>query len=188
MSLWPFELDTVEHHCAVENFLTEEECNQIIEKGKKKKLEEAVTFAGKDPIRESYVTWLFGDKDLAWLFKRITDVSIQANNKCFNFDLIGLGEGLQFTYYKAPNGKYGKHTDCGPNANIRKLSFVIQLSNPSSYEGGDLALHFSEEPLTIPKKLGTICFFPSYILHEVTKIIKGERYSLVGWITGPKFK
>ena len=30
--------------------------------------------------------------------------------------------------------------------------------------------------------------FPSYSLYEVTPVTKGERYSLVGWITGPQFK
>jgi PKHD-type hydroxylase len=38
------------------------------------------------------------------------------------------------------------------------------------------------------KEQGTIIAFPSYILHEVTPITKGKRYSLEGWITGKPFK
>ena len=30
--------------------------------------------------------------------------------------------------------------------------------------------------------------FPSYVLHEVTPVTKGERYSLVAWLTGKPFK
>jgi predicted 2-oxoglutarate/Fe(II)-dependent dioxygenase YbiX len=30
--------------------------------------------------------------------------------------------------------------------------------------------------------------FPSYVLHEVTPVTKGERNSLVAWISGDNFK
>lgn len=186
--LWPFKLDSVEHHCAIENFLSDEECKSLIEIGLSKKTKKGSTFNGEnDPVRDSNVSWLIGC-DADWLFRRITDATLQVNKTQFHFDLIGLGEGLQFTQYKAPGGKYGAHTDSGPGMMVRKLSFVIQLSNPTDYEGGNLKLYLSDDPLIIPKRKGSICFFPSYVLHEVTKVTKGERFSLVGWITGPQFK
>jgi len=186
--LWPFKLDTVQLHCAIENFISDEECKLIIELGLSKKIKKGITFNGEnDPTRESNISWILGE-DAEWLFRRITDATLQVNKTEFNFDLIGLGEGLQFTHYVAPGGKYGVHTDSGPTTPVRKISFVIQLSDPKDYEGGDLKLHVSDDPLFIPKKKGTICFFPSYVLHEVTKVTKGERFTIVGWITGPQFK
>jgi len=38
------------------------------------------------------------------------------------------------------------------------------------------------------KEQGTLVMFPSYTLHEVMPVTKGERNSLVSWITGPAFK
>ena len=38
------------------------------------------------------------------------------------------------------------------------------------------------------KEQGTLILFPSYILHEVKPITKGERNSLVTWVTGKPFK
>ncbi len=38
------------------------------------------------------------------------------------------------------------------------------------------------------KKQGTLIVFPSYTLHEVTPVTKGERNSLVTWVTGKPFK
>ena len=38
------------------------------------------------------------------------------------------------------------------------------------------------------KAQGTLILFPSFILHEVTPVTKGERNSLVSWITGKPFK
>ena len=35
---------------------------------------------------------------------------------------------------------------------------------------------------------GYVAVFPSYVLHEVTPVTKGTRYSLVSWVTGKSFK
>jgi PKHD-type hydroxylase len=79
--------------------------------------------------------------------------------------------------------------DVGYDRNMnRKLSFVLFLNDVSEYEGGKLLLYNATEPL-IPEALkGTIVFFPSYVLHEVTPVTKGTRNTLVGWVSGPRFK
>ena len=38
------------------------------------------------------------------------------------------------------------------------------------------------------KEQGILVLFPSYILHEVKPVTKGERNSLVAWVTGKQFK
>jgi PKHD-type hydroxylase len=38
------------------------------------------------------------------------------------------------------------------------------------------------------KAQGTLILFPSYTLHEVMPVTKGERNSLVSWVTGKPFK
>ena len=70
----------------------------------------------------------------------------------------------------------------------RKLSVVVQLSDPEEYEGGELKLHTSYDPIIIKKERGMIVSFPSYTLHEVAPVTKGERYSLVAWVHGPAFR
>ena len=112
------------------------------------------------------------------------------NEKFFKFDLTMI-EKLQFTEYSADElGCYDQHIDplvwCVPHN--RKLSFVLQLSDPSEYEGGDLKLYTSKEPTVVTKMKGLAVFFPSYILHEVTPVTKGTRRTLVGWVHGPSFK
>jgi PKHD-type hydroxylase len=49
-------------------------------------------------------------------------------------------------------------------------------------------LYETEKPIILPKEQGKLIAFPSYTLHEVKPVTKGERYSLVAWITGPQFK
>mgnify|MGYP003148635524 FL=1 len=191
VSVWPFELDKMEEWAYSEEIFSKEECEKIIELGKKASLEKATVF-GKDmdinKVRDSYTSWLYPNKELEIYYRRLTDVITELNKSYFHFDLYGFIEGLQFTYYKAPSGFYGKHLDKGLKGLIRKLSFVVQLSEPSEYEGGELLLHLGAEPARIKRKRGYITVFPSFSLHEVSPVTKGERYSLVGWITGPAFK
>jgi len=38
------------------------------------------------------------------------------------------------------------------------------------------------------KKQGSIIVFPSLLMHQVTPVTKGERYSAVAWATGPQLR
>jgi PKHD-type hydroxylase len=185
---WPFELDNVESWSFWNNAFSVEECKKIIEIGNRKGLIEGSTVGKTKELRKSKISWLYPSDDLEWAYRRITDIILELNSKFFKFDLYGFIEGFQFTHYKEPGGKYKKHVDKGKDGQIRKLSLTIQLSDPTSYEGGDFLLYEGEKPTIFPKEQGKLIAFPSFTLHEVKPVTKGERYSLVAWITGPQFK
>jgi PKHD-type hydroxylase len=193
---WPFKLDGICTYSYLENFLSPQQCEDIIKIGNDIGLNQGLVGTGKESskgkknkkIRDSKVTWLFPNENTEWLYRKLTDAVISLNNQFFNFNIDGFAEGLQFTYYKAPSGHYGKHVDRALDSINRKISIVIQLSDESKYKGGELSLYESDKPFIFSKKQGTLCLFPSYVLHEVTPVTKGERYSLVAWITGPDFK
>tara|TARA_R110000822_G_scaffold105285_1_gene232804 strand:+ start:1372 stop:1974 length:603 start_codon:yes stop_codon:yes gene_type:complete len=193
---WPFKLDGICTYSYLENFLSPQQCEAIIKVGNDIGLNQGLVGGGKGSskgeknkkIRDSKVTWLFPDEKTTWLYKKLTDAITSLNNQFFNFNIDGFVEGLQFTHYKAPSGHYGKHVDRALDSINRKISIVIQLSDESKYKGGELGLYEADKPYIFSKKQGTLCLFPSYVLHEVTPVTKGERYSLVAWITGPSFK
>lgn len=115
------------------------------------------------------------------LYKQIADRVARANQFGYDFDIAGLFGDLQLLEY-GEGAKYDWHIDIGPgHAAHRKLSVIIQLSDPNSYEGGDVIFKASEREHTLPRDRGTIAIFPSYILHKVTPVTKGTRYSLVTW-------
>jgi len=70
----------------------------------------------------------------------------------------------------------------------RKLSVVIQLSDPSEYDGGNLQFMLGNESENAKKEKGMLYAFPSWVLHRVTPVTEGTRRSLVIWLSGPKFK
>ena len=189
-TVWPFQLDHVEDWAYFQGAFTPDECRKIIEIGNARIVDNS-RIRGNDvapDIRDSKNSWLMPCDDSHWIFRRVTDVIVDLNSKFFKFDLFGFIEGFQFTRYDAPGGKYDQHIDRGLNTWTRKLSFTLQLSDPKDYVGGDLELYYGKEPTVPTKEQGFVVVFPSYVMHRVTPVTKGTRYSLVAWITGPSFK
>ena len=140
-------------------------------------------------IRSSKVCWLNNDEENRWIYEKILPIIQYVNYNFFRFDLNDI-EPIQLTEYDQEyGGFYRKHVDSGYDKNMnRKLSFVLFLTDPGEYEGGELLLYNSSTPIKPDPISGNIVFFPSYVLHEVTPVTKGVRNTLVGWINGPRFK
>jgi len=143
-------------------------------------------------IRRSKVKWMNNDNEYSWVFHRLGHIISTLNAQFYQFDLTGFGEALQLTNYSEnDHGMYGWHQDGGGGMNMgpcRKLSLVMQLADPSRYEGGNLQIMTGGEPQTVEKRRGLISVFPSWTLHQVTPVTQGSRQSLVLWVTGPQFK
>ena len=184
---WSFKLDKVNYYAFWNEAFTKEECEKIIQIAKNKGLVKGKTMGNSD-VRKSKVSWLYPSDNMEWVFRRVTDIVLNLNKQFFNFDIFGLNEGFQFTNYIAPSNKYGKHIDKINNGLVRKLSLSIQLTDPKEYEGGELFLYENKNGDEMKKEQGTLILFPSYVLHEIKPVTKGERNSLVTWVTGNQFK
>lgn len=140
-------------------------------------------------IRKSTITFIPVCPMAELIYRKLTDLVNNANNSFFEFDLDFI-EPVQYTEYQKGEF-YAKHIDIAyeePGRYPRKLSFTLQLSDPSEYTGGDVLLYGEAKPTAIKKEKGTIVFFPSFLLHEVTPVTSGVRKSLVGWVHGPRWK
>lgn len=127
-------------------------------------------------------TWEFSD-----IYLKIFNCIQSINNDYFKFNLTEM-ENAQYTEYdESYKGHYDWHIDVGPEHPTRKLTIVIQLSDPIEYEGGELQLHTGGPFRVCDKTKGTIIIFPSFLLHRVTPVTKGIRRTLVLWVSGPPF-
>jgi predicted 2-oxoglutarate/Fe(II)-dependent dioxygenase YbiX len=166
-----------------DSHLTEEDCLAIIESYSTKVKRAGIASAGnrKKRIR---ITSAIGI-NLAHSIE-ITDCITEChliNNRHWKYEVEGKEE-VQFMKYEV-NGHYDWHIDIGSHRHSnRKLSFVIPLSDPDDYEGGELILKSSSKETSIPLKKGTIILFPSFMLHKVTPVTKGKRYIIAGWLNG----
>ena len=168
--------------------LTDEQCNKIIEVGDKQEKQDAGIFAnseGDEKVRRSQIS---GIRD-PWISQLQEFYFRDANSNAFGF-IADLMPAAQFGTYKKGDF-YDWHYDVNWESDRqydRKLSIVIQLSNPNDYEGGVFEFqHPFEQPKEF-KERGSVLIFPSYITHRVTKITKGERKSLVNWLEGPRWR
>jgi predicted 2-oxoglutarate/Fe(II)-dependent dioxygenase YbiX len=150
-----------------------------------------------------------------WVAGFVWHYVMKANRENFLYDLTNIdGESLQYTVY-GEGEYYGWHNDAGlasyykpvsggnrghgeaqfqdfVNENcekVRKLSFSLLLSDPDTYEGGNLQLMAEDGKSYIaPRQRGTIILFDSRTQHRVQKVTSGVRKSLVGWTVGPRFR
>jgi PKHD-type hydroxylase len=186
---WDLITDPIHPYAWISGLFNSAELDAIVRIGKSDELERGTTFGGYKPdTRKSSVRFLYPNELTGWIFQRIAGAVNRINNEYFQFDLSTLGQGLQFTQYESSGEHYNYHTDAGFGTPIRKLSMTIQLSDPNDYDGGDFELWLGEEPTKIGRERGLVMFFPSYVLHRVTPVTRGTRYSLVAWVSGPPFK
>lgn len=172
---------------------TDQEIDLIVELGESLGTETAlIAGASREEnldYRNSQISWLMYDEDTKWIFDRLAQYAIQANNEMWNFDLNGFGDNIQFTKYEGEvGGHYHWHSDVGESVSHRKLSMIIQLSDESEYEGGLVQFNVGHAILDLPKTKGSVFVFPSFLLHRVNPVVGGTRRSLVSWITGPNMR
>lgn len=168
--------------------LTNEECDKIIEVGNEQEKQDAGIFAnshGDEKVRKTQISWIrepWIDSTQEFYFR-------DANSNVFGF-LADLMPAAQFGTYKEGDF-YEWHYDVNWESDRqydRKLSIVIQLSDPNDYEGGVFEFQYPFEQPKGFEERGSVLIFPSYITHRVTKITKGERKSLVNWLEGPRWR
>ena len=174
---------------------TNEEINKIISIGDRLALNNAVVgdadgISIHTSIRYSKTGWMSLNTETQFIYDKLFFIARQLNGQFFDFDIWGFAEALQYTIYDSSNAHYTWHVDHGDGTgpSPRKLSLVLQLSDPCDYEGGDLEILTSPEPMKINKQKGLVAAFPSYVLHRVTPVTRGIRKTLVVWLTGPRFK
>ena len=172
---------------------TKEECNKIINLAKS--FYPAPASVGSDSsaklntgVRSADTYVLENDDENRWVFDKISKAVSVANGLHFGYDIAGITHGIQLIHYKSDGdvkGHYDWHIDMGHGeASTRKISFTAQLSEENSYEGCNLELNNNGTQVVGTREQGSIHMFPSYMLHRVTPITKGERYALVIWVHG----
>ena len=138
--------------------------------------------------RKSRVAWMRPSPDNEWVFARVFDVVRHVNQQCYEMDLAGFTEPLQIAEY-SPGHYYDWHLDVGRGPHsIRKLSVIVQLTDPRTYQGGGVEILCSREATVLTREQGAMTVFPAYLLHRVLAVSEGTRYSLVGWVGGPPYR
>jgi len=178
-------------------------CKQIVKDCKQNILEQATLSESITndvaSIRKTSINFITNEdnkiNELAWHFLR------KANESLFHYDLTFF-QAIQFAEYKEDDF-FEWHQDYGgisKSNEVRKLSLTLVLSDPDTFEGGELQFYNGGRPMKgmgeitgeqINKDIqsqGTAIVFDSRDWHRVTPVTKGVRHSIVCWTVGPNFK
>jgi PKHD-type hydroxylase len=142
-------------------------------------------------LRRAEIVWLDDLPGAGWVMDRLVRLTSAANRESFGFDLTDFGESAQCARYGAENsGHFDWHSDIGKGTQAarRKLTLVVQLSDPGEYAGGQLELRPDSHIRPGAAGQGDVTLFPSFVLHRVTPVTEGTRWSLTLWAHGPAFR
>lgn len=158
-----------------EILFSKEECDYIINLSKE--LDEDKPYGYKDDVNNenlkiSYTVWVINrNNKMQWIFDKIHTYFENKTN-------LKIEKELEKIYiHKYIEGQqFEKHADTYYKTQIHNVGVCLN----NDYDGGEFVLYNPEEKL--PKETGNIYTFPSQRIHEVKKIIKGERWSIIGFL------
>ena len=127
----PKATDPINYYYYEEGF-SKEELKKIEKETAKLPLHSASTFGADDGgnTRNSRIKWVPQNTQWWWLYEKLHDMAIEANDALWKYGLYSMPEQIQYTEYLASkDGKYEWHQDIGPGSgSIRKVSITVQLS------------------------------------------------------------
>ena len=190
-----------------ENFLSEDECDHLVmlyQQGQSVSglvVHNKGTFISDEDVLKCDIFDLPLDHHISnKTWHLIEDFADQ--HKFFINDMVGC----QVMKYEN-NGKFVWHTDGYEPTDV--LSMSIQLSHPQDYDGGEFQFgkhkngnaqqqateaydNYKENQdnispiMTLPRDIGTVCIYNSFLYHRVTPVTKVARYSMTNWFHGEK--
>jgi PKHD-type hydroxylase len=185
--------------CYFKSYFSKEMCEKIISEVQVLPIQDG--YIGTDGgegvdynYRRSKIRFInSGDWRYQYIFDALWRTALEANRDFFNLHITKL-DFIQFAEYDETYlGEYKEHHDVFWINNDpiyhRKLSCVIQLSDPNDYVGGELEL--TETSVKLDKDInqqGTFIYFPSLFRHKANPVTRGTRYSIAAWFEGPKWR
>lgn len=120
--------------------------------------------------------------------QEITRIVMQALGRCDAFMSVAQPRRLATMLVSRyqPGMAYGAHVDAPvmgePNHVRSDVSFTLFVSEPESYEGGELAFDNGSGELAYKLPAGSAICYPTGQLHRVRPVETGERVAVVGWV------
>jgi len=170
--------------------LTQGQCNMIRDDSEVIGMKRSHVMNKDGTSRKSYARtcsscWVPFAEHYKWLYEVVRGVAMDLNDEHYRFEISGIQQ-LQILRYR-PGQFFLPHFDCFDGSD-RKLTMVINLSDPSEFLGGGLRVECNLNGKENAKKLGAATIFPAYIRHQALPVFWGSRWVLVAWLTGGQWK
>jgi PKHD-type hydroxylase len=160
----------------IENVMTEQEVAELRAIAARAQFIDGRISAPGAPVKNNMV---LGDRAL---FDRSAQLVADALYRSEDFRVFAFPKAMTppvLTRY-GTGMYYGTHTDAAfmpqPSRSLRSdLSCTVFLSDPDSFEGGDLVARLGNSEVRLRAPAGAAIVYPSTTLHRVEQVTKGER-------------
>jgi hypothetical protein len=187
------------------NFFTPEECDEFIERVKSTERGETGCIEphmGSDHNLEfrSVKEWYlhkdmrdYAKGDYSDIQQKLFLSAKVMNQLSWNFNIQEVENNIKMIQYNGETEDfYTWHSDFNAGqSSLRKLACIVQLTDPSEYEGGKTQFAIQDphsmEYYTIPQEKGTLIVFSPIFFHRVTPVTKGIRHCIQEFIIGDTF-
>lgn len=174
----------------IEDFLTKEQCEEIIQLGNSSELQRMKSskiINGKlvehnveyDDNKRSgcYFTDDLLNKPI---LKNLSNKIIELSNQINPFNGIIYEDIVSYSFNRYCEGDFlNWHSDSHEILNGATITYIVQLND--DYSDGYVKYVLNDVEYFVKKKQGSVFIFDSNIRHSVDKITFGERYSLNVW-------
>ena len=122
-------------------------------------------------------------------FGNIRDVTKEANSSIFDFNLLGIIDQDYPQVFRYSAGDfYNMHIELTPMAPSRKITFIVNLSDPNDYKGGNIEfLNIDADPSMLNEQ-GSCLIFPSFMPFKINEVTEGNKCIIIGHVHGAIFK
>ena len=161
----------------IEDFLSDNECDYVINKCKSElTLSEFDNYYGK-LNRKQKSARIYDLEFINLKLENILKKTINING----MEASGIIHKFKFAEYKVGD-YFDWHTDNSVSYTTGVITTIIELND--NYIGGNLEIkNLNGELVPIKNKKGSLYIFDSGLLHRVTEIQSGVRYSLSNWFS-----
>jgi Rps23 Pro-64 3,4-dihydroxylase Tpa1-like proline 4-hydroxylase len=183
-------------HKLIEEFLSEDECNSIIDLGKSSDMKRMRSSKFKNGILVNSKIEYEGNKRLGCYFtstedfpilRSLTEKTINLINRLIPFNSIQYTDIQNFSFNKYSPGDFlDWHSDDHEILKGATLTCIYQLNQ--DYKGGEILILEGQKEIYIEKKRGSIFIFDPKIPHSIKSVDEGERYSINSWPSSVKIK
>lgn len=161
----------------IHDALTAEECDRAIALDHQEPRPRRIQ-AGQASPDAITITARCGDEASFWLTERMADLIVDTNRHLWRYDLTQCPVATVQRY--DTGARMGWHLDFYPGAPFLRLFAVVMLSDPGvDFTGGQLQIHHTDEPESVPLRRGTMIVAPTWLLHRVTRVKTGTRW--IAW-------
>jgi hypothetical protein len=179
----------------IQNFLTIDECDFLINLGESvgleqmksskivngKVVEEGLLYSGNKRMGCYFVDDLLSTTELKFISNKVLFLS----NKLNPYKGISYTSIPKYSFNRYSDGDFlDWHSDSHEIISGATITFIIQLND--DYEEGDVKYKMDDVEYSVPKQKGSVLVFDSNIQHSVDIIKSGIRYSMNVWPTSIK--